>query len=477
MRLLSLDFEPVYGAETMHAFFATDTSVFDYDVVIWDPESSFNYYTRYAKQYQGHPWLSDDTSVQIQADVSRRHDEFKEFLELGRSLVIIVRPPQKCYVATGQQTFSGTGRNRVTTRVVAPFDLWSALPVADLKLLQARGDRIEIIGDGPLQDMLRAYEHLLSYAAIMGQPSGQVLAQVVGTDRAVASLHVLKSGGQLLMLPSLLMELGAEDGEAEDEDEDDDSNRWVADAPEFQSSLLAALAESSGGREITRPQWSENYQTAEQKHLQAESVKQHQLVESARKKLALTQHKLEEARARDQLFLGTGRVLELEVKVVLELLGGTVTEPDPGRDDWKVVFPEGKAVVEVKGVAKSAAEKQAAQLEKWVASELESSGTLPKGLLVVNTWRKLALNERTEQDFPDQMISYSKSRGHCLVTGLQLFVIKNEVEQNPKRAAFWRKKLLDSKGRLSGVRDWRTVIGEVKTAEDSTSTDTTQSSL
>lgn len=148
---------------------------------------------------------------------------------------------------------------------------------------------------------------------------------------------------------------------------------------------------------------------------------------------------------RDQLFLGTGRALELQVRAVLELLGGTVTEPEPGRDDWKVSFPEGDAVVEVKGVGKSAAEKHAAQLEKWVASAYEQTGAMPKGILVVNTWRETPLSERTKEAFPAQMLPYSEGRGHCLVTGLQLYLIRADVEAHPEHAENWRKALLETK--------------------------------
>jgi hypothetical protein len=81
-------------------------------------------------------------------------------------------------------------------------------------------------------------------------------------------------------------------------------------------------------------------------------------------------------------------------------VGGTVTEPKPGREDWKVTFTEGNAVVEVRGVKGSAAERHAAQLEKWVAGGFEETGSAPKEILIVNTWRETPLVERTEPSFP-----------------------------------------------------------------------------
>lgn len=47
MRLLSLDFDPVYGDDDDRASFSGDLSVFDYDVVIWDPAATFRMYRDY----------------------------------------------------------------------------------------------------------------------------------------------------------------------------------------------------------------------------------------------------------------------------------------------------------------------------------------------------------------------------------------------------------------------------------------------
>lgn len=85
-------------------------------------------------------------------------------------------------------------------------------------------------------------------------------------------------------------------------------------------------------------------------------------IERARKKLSTLHSTKNTLDMRDQLYLGSGRTLELQVKEVLELLGGKVTEPEPNRDDWRVDFNGQQAAVEIKGVSKSAAEKHAAQL-------------------------------------------------------------------------------------------------------------------
>jgi len=46
-------------------------------------------------------------------------------------------------------------------------------------------------------------------------------------------------------------------------------------------------------------------------------------------------------------------------------------------------------IVEVKGQNKSAAEKNAAQLEKWLSTYFAENGVAPKGMLLVNTFRSI----------------------------------------------------------------------------------------
>ena len=116
-------------------------------------------------------------------------------------------------------------------------------------------------------------------------------------------------------------------------------------------------------------------------------------------------------------------------------------------------------------MTKSAAEKHAAQLEKWVAGSFADTGTGHKGILVVNTWRETPLDKRTEEDFPAQMIPYSVGREHVLLTGLDLFVIAAEIYTDPAKADYWRGKILSTSGRLDGVPDWREYIQETKTEE------------
>lgn len=465
MRLLSLDYDPVYGDEVIRSSFLGDISVFDFDVVIWDPAASFSRYVSIDRAYyRGLPALAEHESVQIKADARRRSIEFAEFVNSGRTLIVVVQPPQQCYVDTGEKEFSGTGKGRITTRMVVPFNLLSAIPLAGATFSRASGTRITYKGDGPIVRLLRKYKEYVRYSAVIANIAATSIAIVTGTDRIVGAIKRFKSGGHLILLPMVDLRASQAEDEGENEalDDAEDSAEWLGLAPEFQMDLLAAVSQLGGVMTASRPAWVERFATKRQQELRNGVLEQQKQIESARERLAELQQEEEAALARDQLYLGTGRSLELEVKAVLELLGGVVTEPEPSRDDWRVTFPEGDAVVEVKGVGKTAAEQHAAQLEKWVSGALEETGQAPKGILVVNTWREKPIDERTDRSFPDQMLPYSASRNHCLVTGLQLFVMRAEVEADANRAVDARGALLRTAGPLEGYDDWQSIIQETK---------------
>lgn len=468
MRFLSLDYDPVYGGDdVVRSSFTGDTSVFDFDVVIWDPARSFeSYMGPYGQShYQGLPSLHENVSVRLRADISRRRAEFAEFVNAGRTLIITMCPPQECYIDTGERQFSGTGRNRVTTHIVSKIDMLSAIPIKDLEVVRGRGNRITYVGDGSIVRLLRKYSQYVEYTAFMPASPVQAYAYVTETERAVGATQQSPNNGHLILLPRIdLKNHGLEFNDDDSEsgsgetEPDEDASEWVDVAPDFQADLLAAVSQLTGEATISRPAWADQFLTDQQQKLRDEISAQQDAIEQSRARLAALQLTDQQLAGRDQLYLGSGPTLEAQVEELLTLLGGETTTPEGNRADLRVTFPEGNAVVEVKGVTKTAAEKHAAQLEKWVSDDHAENDVLPKGILAVNTWREIPLDERTGDDFPAQMLPYCTNRNHCLVTGLQLFVMRTQVEANPDHATEARRALLETTGVLAGYDDWRAVL-------------------
>jgi hypothetical protein len=54
--------------------------------------------------------------------------EIKQAFETGKTVVVFMPPVQEFFIATGERQFSGTGRNRQTTRVVKIYSNFNAIP-------------------------------------------------------------------------------------------------------------------------------------------------------------------------------------------------------------------------------------------------------------------------------------------------------------------------------------------------------------
>ncbi len=462
MRLLSLDYEFVYG-DAEYDEFASDHSLMDFDVVIWDPVGSMHTYIGdyRAEQYRGRPSLSEHKSARLISDVVRRRADMKQFLENGRTLVVIGRTPGVVYVDTGERQHSGTGRNRATTHIVTELDIVSALP-ADVSLRPQQGANIELCGGDQFAGFWADNRDILRYEAVLGDKPSTAIFTIQGTQLRVGAIDRFKGGGVLLVIPAPAIPWSRPTTDDPDDD-GHDHERGQA----FQSSLLEVVsAISASGSSEPMPAWADKLLIPGEDELRTKVRKQEQSVERARQRLAKANRSLTDTQQAKLLITASGRELELAVRDALAALGGKVTEPPPGRDDWLVDFNGTSVVVEVKGKSGSAAERDAAQLEKWVSRVVEDTGAVPKAILVVNAFRKLPVAKRTEAAFPDQMLGYASGRKQCLVTGLQLLLMRLMVERGTTSADEAVSALLEAEGRLPGFTDWQEFLTPVDTAEE-----------
>jgi hypothetical protein len=125
MRLLSLDFDPVFGDDTTRASFSGQDSVFDYDVVVWNPAvvaRGYNFDSLGALSDLA-PRLTENSSARITADVERRQAEFADFISMGRTLIVFAAPCDRINLY-----------NRLKT-----VDVLKAIPGAELHFVGGAG--------------------------------------------------------------------------------------------------------------------------------------------------------------------------------------------------------------------------------------------------------------------------------------------------------------------------------------------------
>ncbi|MCF6507941.1 hypothetical protein E9549_11080 [Blastococcus sp. MG754426] len=457
MRVLCLDCR--LGIDADDYSFGSTISLYDYDVVIWDPANSLEDYTLHSTTYMGLPSLATHKSAALQRDVARRRTEFLEFINLGRTLIVFVPGATEVYIDTGERQHSGTGRNRATTKIVKEFDIMKAVP-ANIELKPAAGFEMEAASDliGPL--FRRTPGAWLYRSVLEKEDTLRPLLHVKGTRKIVSGMIRQKnSGGLLLLLPDLILD-----------DSDEDAGGTEESAGESSSLRDASLALLDWVRSLTTeeeakvPDWASRFLFAsELERTERRSKLEAELSETLARLDLLKAEEAQEAQWK-VLIHGGGESLERQVARAFEVFGFTLEDTVKGRSDLRAVRGDARAVVEVKGLAKSAGEKHAAQLEKWVSDEL-ANGKPAKGILVVNAWRDIPVDERREDVFPDQMLAYSAQRNHCLVSGLQLLAMARACIADPSRADELASLLLETTGRISGWDDASRVFEATTTDE------------
>jgi hypothetical protein len=467
MRVLCLDCDLGLDADT--STFASSVSLYDYDVVFWKPAESLGGYSQYASSYMGRRSLTESESAAIVRDVDRRRTEFKEFVDLGRSLVVFLPGETQVFVDTGRREYSGTGKNRATTNIVQEFDIMRAVPT---HLVRQAASGLEI---SPANDLIASLFRQTSndwvYRCILeSHEQVRPLFFVKGTNKIVGGMIRAKSRGILLLLPELFVDdSDDEEGEADEADEAEEKPSQQEDVgadifhvdSEDESNpghLLLSWVESLMAEpDAALPAWAANYRfPTEEKRANEQS----RLADDLSHLMAKIDV-LRVAQAQDEqwktLIAGSGASLERRVRDAFEVIGFQIEEAELGRSDLRATYGETLVVVEIKGVSKSAAERYAAQLEKWVSEELAAERPA-KGVLVVNTWRDIPLDQRIQPDFPEQMLRYATQREHCLITGLQLLVMVKTALLEPQRKPEIAGLIIDTVGPLDGWDDPQSVF-------------------
>ncbi len=484
MRILLLD-TWMAVEDAVYAEFSSASTVYDYDLVLWDPLRTIKTYNMPSgrfrdRTFRGRRWLSSHDSAEIARDVVRRRKEFAEFLGLGRTLVVFL--PSDITVAreTGETKVSGTGRNQKVTTILEDFDVLDALPV-DLKREFATGTDMQPI-DGAIGPLYRKTAPWWLYGCLL-ESDAQMhpLLHVAGTTKVVAA-EIAYESGRIILLPLLCVHGDDAGFDSEDDIDDQDIITGSAEAARSRESgevnepvdpdegttaaaiddlVLRWLITRASTDDIEWPKWVDDYRFRSE--IDRAAVVQELEAKAAKIRTELDEFALEQESDRKWklLIAGTGTSLEIVVADAFKVLGFELEPVAPGRTDLRGMRRGRRVVVETKGVAKTAAEKHCAQLEKWVAAELEEDERNAKGILVINAFLNDPPLLRRDPPFPSQMQPYAEKREHCLITGLQLLNIVRTALAKPERCDELADLLLETSGVLKGWNDLSEVFDDI----------------
>lgn len=415
--------------------FSSQTSLLDYSSAIIRVNDIVYEYVNTPGEYKGLDCLDDDNmSARLVSDMGRRKNEIIELLKQGNNIFVILPREQYLYIRTGKKEYSGTGRNRAVTNIVSIFNLLSFLPV-DIETVKATGQNIKHIGDERFNIIKENILHDLRYYSYLSKGEGKSLLQIVNTTKSVGML-IEYSNGKIILLP-----------EFADEDLYDSDNEWELAFRKCINTLITLdvqLKESTVG--VKLPEWTRNFLVPTEKEELKKLNTYEKQIEEIKNKIYCQEIVIKELQRLKLTFSSTGENLEKICKEIFLKLGFIDLPSESNRSDLVLEYGSMDIVVEIKGLNKSAGEKNAAQLEKWVSEHIEKYDKQPKAILLVNAFRNIKLDEREEAVFPKQMLKYATNREQCLLSTTQFLCLYLDCMKRPEKKEDIIKGLLNTVG-------------------------------
>lgn len=445
MKILGLNtgFESLKYPEFDECKFNTYTSLLDYDAVVIDVGFLVrNSYGEMPETYQNKILLSEYYSQQIVDDYSKIRDQITELLKQGRTLFLLMGRNEKCYIYTGEKQFNGTGRNARQTNIVREFDPYAFLPII-LNATHVYGNEIHICCNAPYSTFLKQTIESSQYASYFSiRVQHTVLATIKGTDKTIAAVIPYEQG-KIVCLPQPFYE-----------DEYTKPTYWRKNGKKYLDCLFELNKQLNAKEdEYTLPTWANDLYILGEKEERAKQNSLENRIAELQSELEAQIQRVDKIQRYKLLITSSGTTLEEIAKNVMREIGFEIFDSERGRSDIIAKYGEVGIVAEVKGVSKSAAEKHAAQLEKWVSQYIEKNEQMPKAMLIVNGFCDTPIIERNEEVFPDQMLKYCVARGHILITTTQLLCLYLEIKQNPACKEERINELLTAVGKYNRYQD------------------------
>jgi hypothetical protein len=188
------------GGKTEYTPLKSKLSLLDYDIAIFDPKFKMSY--RYYKSFQGKDWLNDSNSFELKEHLEHWRREILEAVNAGKTVILFLNELEEVYVATGDESHSGTGKNRQTTKHLDILANYALVP-SGLKVLNSKGKAMRLHeNDNLLSVYWSEMRELSEYRVLIGGENVRPLIKTKAGDKVVGAYQRYKDApGILIFLP------------------------------------------------------------------------------------------------------------------------------------------------------------------------------------------------------------------------------------------------------------------------------------
>jgi hypothetical protein len=446
----------VAGEDVEYASLRSNLSLLDWDIVIFRPDISE--FTRYCSDtYMGKRSLDDDASVAIQEAAKHWRSQLELAINEGKTVFVFLTTPESVYVATGEKSYSGTGRSRTTTRIVSEFSNYrfANVPAGWTK---AAGTEMKL--DPRATELLGSYWNTFGgksdYCVLWEKNTATACIHTKSGTRPVGfQLSNPSTGGTLFFLP----DLDFQDDSFYEYTGKGGSAVWTDVGLQFGRSLIGELVQVARNAtglssKSAEPDWAKSgdFELPGEVEARQAILERERKISSIQSEIDEQQRRLSEIVGLRDLLYETGKPLEFSIIRALEVLGFKAANFADGTSEFDVVFtcPEGRLLGEAEGKdSKQINITKLRQLSTNILEDVEREDVVApaKGVLFGNALRLLNPVDR-EAFFTDKCITTALATSVALVSTVELFQVARNQLINPSEqfAAAVRRLMLTTNG-------------------------------
>ena len=418
-RILSVGFN-FPGNEAEYVPLTSDRSLLDADIIVFQPEMESHYSSYDA--FQGKPKLSETDSFRAVEDAAHWRSELKAAFDAGKTIIIYLSKLEEYYIYTGQQTYSGTGRSRVTTNIVNLFNNYKFLPLPLDKVVTVSGTEIRVAKDLKfIAPYWKEFAEHSSYEVYLEGKLTDVILTTKSGNRIIGAI-ITSQKGTIILLPPVKYN----HEEFVKYDKKKESEVWTTKAISFGKSLLSHIVEIDNSlhsnREATpAPEWTKQEiyrlerETVIEGEIKAITI-QIEEFQNTRSKFNL--ELVEEGKLRWLLY-EKGHLLEEAILSALGLMGFKAEPFKDAESEFDAVFvsAEGRFLGEAEGKDNSAVNiDKLSQLERNLQEDYSRDEVkeFAHGVLFGNSYRLQPPKERPNF-FTEKCVSGAMRAGIAMV--------------------------------------------------------------
>lgn len=396
-------------------------SLYDYDSIIIDSYIIFNQSDVKKDMFSDGLLINYQTAFSYALVFDNLRKKLTDLLNEGKNIYLILNQNDKIYYYNDHTRYD--------------FDYFSYLPI-DFNCDICKGKEVVIEKKEPYFSFFSKIKEYISYDNIIKSSNIEKTLTTRNNDKIIGGFCNIEKG-KIIFIPKfnysgLINFYSNQKNGTRDE--------------EFINALLELENNLSTTVEDKLPEWTNNFHILDERKILSQISDTEKEINKLQYELETQNKELDLIRNYKYLLTATGKPLELIVKKVLKEIGFELLETEENRSDVIAKYKNIDIVAEIKGLTKSAGEKNAAQLEKWVSEFIEVNEKEPKAILIVNGYCNLPLNERKEPVFPNQMLGYAIKREQCLISTYQLLKLFIEIKENPDKSDILISELLNTVG-------------------------------